>query len=289
MIRSLILIGFTYLIFKLHLTGDISKYINMKYSYLSAAAGYGLLVLTIVQIFMLNKTEAKDKHNHDHHHDHCDDCDCGHHHSKEDKWYKKLIVYPIFFFPIVSGLFFPIATLDSNIVKAKGFHFPIYDTKDPYFQQEFLRPDSSIYYSADDYNKIMQNEKKKYITHSDLNITDKDFMNAMETIYNFPGEFEGREISFKGFVFNDPQSTVDKSQILVLRFGVIHCIADAGVFGMLVDMPPGVKLKNDTWINVKGTVSTIYYQPFKTNIPYLKVDSWSKTTAPAEQYVYRQF
>ncbi|NRD78318.1 TIGR03943 family protein [Bacillus sp. BRMEA1] len=294
MIRSLILIGFTYLIFKLHLTGDISKYINMKYSYLSAAAGYGLLVLTIVQIFMLNKSGGKaDSHeHHDHNHEghdhvHCDDC--GHHHSHEDKWYKKLIVYPILFFPIISGLFFPIATLDSNIVKAKGFHFPIYDTSDPYFQQEFLRPDSSIYYSADDYNNIMQKEKKKYINHNDLSITDQDFMNAMETIYNFPGEFEGREISFKGFVFNDPQSTVNKSQILVLRFGVIHCIADAGVFGMLVDLPQGVKLKNDTWINVKGTVSSIYYQPFKTTIPYLKVDSWSKTSAPTQQYVYRQF
>ncbi|CRK83597.1 TIGR03943 family putative permease subunit [Neobacillus massiliamazoniensis] len=280
MIRSIILIGFTYLLFKLHLTGDISKYINMKYSYLSAAAGYALAVLTIVQICMLAKDDPKEAA--------CDHDHCGHNHSKEDKWYKKLVVYPIFLFPIVSGLFFPIATLDSNIVKSKGFHFPIYDTKDPYFQQEFLRPDTSIYYGKDDYEAFINKSKKKYINQNSITLNDKDFLDGMETIYNFPGEFDGRELEFKGFVFHDPDNP-DKNQLLILRFGVIHCIADAGVFGMLVDMPSGVNLKNDEWITVKGKISTMYYQPFKTTIPYVQVDKWSKTSAPADQYVYRSY
>ncbi len=282
MIRSLILIGFTYFLFNLHLTGDISKYINMRYSYLSAAAGYALLVLTIVQIFTLGKDKSKDdESDHDH---------SGHHHSKEDKWYKKFIIYLIFLFPIISGLFFPIATLDSNIVKAKGFHFPIYDTQDPFFQQEFLRPDSSVYYGKEGYDAIKEKDKKKYINLSTITLNDQNFLGAMETIYNYPGDFEGREVEFKGFVFHNPDSNAhDKNQIFVFRFGVIHCIADAGVFGMLVDMPPGEKLKNDEWITVKGKLSSIYYQPFKSNIPYLKVEEWSKTSAPKEQYVYRNF
>jgi putative membrane protein len=266
----------------MHLTGDISKYINMKYSYLSAAAGYGLLVLTIVQIFMTSKSDSKAvTSNHEHEHS-------GHHHSREDKWYKKLIIYPIFLFPVITGLFLPIATLDSNIVKAKGFHFPIYDTQDPFFQQEFLRPDSSIYYGKDGYDALMQKDKKKYINLNTITLNDKNFLGGMETIYNYPGEFEGREIEFKGFVFHNPDSS-DQNQLFVFRFGVIHCIADAGVFGMLIDMPQGAQLKNDDWITVKGTLSSIYYQPFKSSIPYLKIEKWSKTTAPQEQYVYRNF
>lgn len=282
MIRSLILIGFTYLLFHLHLSGDISKYINMKYSYLSAAAGYGMLVLTIVQILMLGKEESKD---HDCGHDHCD-----HNHSKEDKWYKKLYVYPIFAFPIISGLFFPIATLDSNIVKAKGFHFPIYDEGkgDSFMQQQFLRPDTSVYYGKDDYDAFMKKEKKKYMKQPSIILNDKNYLRGMETIYNFPGEFLDKDVEFKGFVFNDSE-TIAKNQLFVFRFGVIHCIADSGVFGMLVEMPDGVKLKDDQWINVKGKISTIYYQPFKTSIPYLKVDSWSSTSAPKEQYVFRGY
>ncbi|MFF2446318.1 TIGR03943 family putative permease subunit [Neobacillus sp. NPDC058068] len=280
MIRSLILIGFTYLIFQLHLTGDISKYINMKYSYLSAAAGYGLLILTIVQIFMLNKDQSKETG--------CDHDHCGHNHDKEDKWYKKLFVYPILAFPIISGIFFPIATLDSNIVKAKGFHFPIYDEGkgDPFMQQQFLRPDTSVYYGKDEYDSRMKTEKKKYIDQKTILLNDKNYLNGMETIYNFPGDFLGKDIEFKGFVFNDAE-TINKNQLFVFRFGIIHCIADSGVFGMLVDMPEGTKLGNDEWITVKGKISTIYYQPFKTNIPILKVEKWTKTSTPKDQYVYK--
>ncbi|MEH6905947.1 TIGR03943 family protein [Bacillus sp. AFS006103] len=282
MIRSLILIGFTYLLFQMHLTGDINKYINMKYSYLSATAGYALLVLTIVQIFMLSKGEPKETS--------CDHDHCGHNHAKEDKWYKKVLIYPIFAFPIISGLFFPIATLDSNIVKAKGFHFPIYDEGkgDSFMQQQFLRPDTSVYYGKEDYDVLMKKEKKKYVNKETIILNDKNYLKGMETIYNFPGDFLGKEIEFKGFVFNDSE-TINKNQIFVFRFGVIHCIADSGVFGMLVEMPAGKKFKNDEWVTVKGKISTIYYQPFKTNIPYLKVEDWATTSAPKEEYVFRGY
>ncbi|MFP5111871.1 TIGR03943 family putative permease subunit [Bacillaceae bacterium C204] len=282
MIRSLILIGFTYLIFHMHLTGDINKYINMKYSYLSATAGYALLVLTIVQIIMLSKSDSKEAS--------CDHEHCGHNHAKENKWYKKIFIYPIFAFPIISGLFFPIATLDSNIVKAKGFHFPIYDESkgDSFMQQQFLRPDTSVYYGKEDYDVLMKKEKKKYVNKETIILNDKNYLKGMETIYNYPGDFLGKDFEFKGFVFNDSE-TINKNQLFVFRFGVIHCIADSGVFGMLVEMPDGTKLKDDEWVTVKGKISTIYYQPFKTNIPYLKVEDWSTTSAPKEEYVFRGY
>lgn len=282
MIRGLILICFTFFILHLHSSGDISKYINMKYSYLSLSAGIALALLSIVQIIIILKEEQN-------HHD-CDHDHCSHHHSKEDKWYKKLIIYPIFAFPIISGLFFPVATLDSNIVKAKGFHFPIYNEGkgDPYAQQQFLRPDTSVYFGEEAYAELINKDKKNLISKDSIVLDDTNYLKAMETIYNFPGEFNGKEIEFTGFVFNDEES-INKNQLFVFRFGVIHCIADSGVFGMMVDMPDGTKLNNDQWITVKGKLSTIYYQPFKTNIPYVKVESWSKTNSPKEQYVYRGY
>ncbi|MGG5253392.1 TIGR03943 family putative permease subunit [Neobacillus sp. SM06] len=281
MIRSLILLGFTYLLFQLHLSGDISKYINMKYSYLSAAAGYALLVLTIVQFFIMAKKDKEKGHV-------CDqDCCCGHSHEHESKWYQKLFLYPLFAFPIVSGLFLPIATLDSSIVKTKGFHFPMYDAGKGDIQQQFLRPDTSIYYDKNVYDDLMNKEKKQYVNQQTIVLDDIKFLPGMETIYNFPGEFLGKEVQFKGFAYNDPE-TINKNQLFVFRFGIIHCIADSGVYGMLVEMPDGVKLKNDQWVTVTGKISSIYYQPFKSNIPYLKVDKWVATPAPKDPYVYRQ-
>lgn len=144
MLRMYILLGFTFLFFHLHVTGDISKYINMRYSYLSFSAIFLFAFLTIVQFVIANRKEP----NH-----HCHDECCHHHEEKQAAW-KKVLHYFVFIFPVVSALLFPIATLDSNIVKAKGFHIPGMEaaSEDPFVQRQFLRPDTSIYPE----NKIWQ-------------------------------------------------------------------------------------------------------------------------------------
>ncbi|MGQ0453810.1 DUF1980 domain-containing protein, partial [Bacillus sp. SS-TM] len=50
MFRAYILLGFTILIAQLHISGNITKYINMKYAYLSTTAAIILGFLTIIQI-----------------------------------------------------------------------------------------------------------------------------------------------------------------------------------------------------------------------------------------------
>ncbi|CKI44441.1 ABC transporter substrate-binding protein [Streptococcus pneumoniae] len=107
----------------------------------------------------------------------------------------------------------------------------------------------------------------------------------METIYNYPGEFTGKKLSFKGFVFRDDSSK--KEQYFLFRFGIIHCVADSGVYGMLVKKPEGVEWNNDDWIQVEGEITTEFYQPFHANIPVLEVTKWNKVEQPKEQYVFR--
>lgn len=77
--------------------------------------------------------------------------------------------------------------------------------------------------------------------------------------------------------------------MFILRFGIIHCVADSGVFGILVEFPDNMKLKDDEWIHVKGSLSSIYYQPFKAAIPVLQVKEWSKIEKPNDPYVYRGY
>ena len=106
----------------------------------------------------------------------------------------------MFCFPIISGLFFPIATLDSDIVKAKGFHFPVAqaESKDPFMTRQFLRPDTSIYYGKEGYRGVMEKGKKEFVTKDNINLKDEDFLKGMETIYNYPGEFTGKNYLLKG-------------------------------------------------------------------------------------------
>ncbi|MED2980587.1 TIGR03943 family protein [Bacillus thuringiensis] len=286
MFRAYILLGFTILIAQLHISGNITKYINMKYAYLSTTAAIILGFLTIIQIIVVfQKEHQKEKEKND---CSCDHSHCGHNHSKdENTWWKKAFSYSLFCFPIISGLFFPIATLDSDIVKAKGFHFPVAqaESKDPFMTRQFLRPDTSIYYGKEGYRGVMEKGKKEFVTKDNINLKDEDFLKGMETIYNYPGEFTGKKLSFKGFVFRDDSSK--KEQYFLFRFGIIHCVADSGVYGMLVKKPEGVEWNNDDWIQVEGEITTEFYQPFHANIPVLEVTKWNKVEQPKEQYVFR--
>lgn len=278
MARAYILLGFTFLLMQLHISGNITKYINMKYAYLSKSAAVLLALLTVVQVIAVFKKES-------HNHEHCGD-HCGHQHEEEKGW-KRRFSFALLWFPILSGLFLPIASLDSDIVKAKGFHFPVAEpgNNDPFMQRQFLKPDTSIYYGSEGYRELMAKEKKKYVGRDRIALTDTDFLKGMETIYNSPGEFVDKTLSFQGFIFRDDSS--GKEQYFLFRFGIIHCVADSGVFGMLVNKPEDADWSNDQWITAEGTIETQYYQPFRTTIPVLNVTSWKQVATPKEQYVYR--
>jgi putative membrane protein len=276
MLRTLILIGLTYLFMHLHASGDISKYINMKYSYISYTAIYILAIFTFISIYFYMKEDQHD-------HDQCGD-GCGHSHE-ENTWWKKAITYGVFIIPILSGLFLPVATLDSNIVEKKGFYFPVYADSDS--TSQFLQPDTSVYYGQNDYDDLMAKSLKNLLKKDMLELNESNYLTDLESIYNYPGQFIGKEVKITGFSFSTDE--LAENQKFLFRFGIIHCVADSGVFGMLVELPEDVNPKNDEWLTVSGKLETIYYQPFKKTIPYLKVTSWETIPTPDDPYVYRQY
>jgi len=223
-------------------------------------------------------------HSHGHDHDHGHD---GHSHGNTTRL-QRAFTYLILCFPIYTGIFLPVQTLDSSFVKAKGFSFPNLDTSanNP-GNHQFLRPDTSIFYGKDGYDKLKKKELTEFAGKSEIHLTDEDYLKGMEVLYNFPGEFMGKTVSFDGFAYKGEQ--VEGNHYFVFRFGFIHCAADSGVFGMLVDFPKGTVLKDDDWVHVTGTLSSELYQPFKQTLPVLEATSWSRMDAPKNPYVYRSF
>ncbi|MBC2066449.1 TIGR03943 family putative permease subunit [Listeria booriae] len=280
MFRVFILFGFAFYLMQLHITGDISKYINMKYSYLSLAAMIAAFLLGLVQLIMIFRDEDLA---HDHEHN-------GHTHEGENTFWRKILVYGLLIYPLIAGFMFPIATLNSTIVDAKGFHFPKNDAAgdDPYAMNQFLKPDTSGYFGKSDYDKMIAKEKAAIIHDNPIKVTDANYLMTMEIIYTYLGEFEGKQIEFTGFVYNDP--VTKGGNLFVFRFGIIHCVADSGVYGMLVHMPDEeTDLANDTWVKVSGTIAQEYYAPFKMDIPAVKVEKYGEIPKPKDVYVYRTY
>lgn len=88
---------------------------------------------------------------------------------------------------------------------------------------------------------MIHRDLKKFSKEDNINLEDEEFLNTMETIYRYPGEFSGKTISFKGFMYQTKE--LKKNQYFLFRFGIIHCIADSGVFGMLIEFPDDAAFK----------------------------------------------
>jgi putative membrane protein len=277
----------------LHATGNISKYINMKYSFLSASMIVILLLLTIAEGIKLwfsgeKKEEDHDcdcnheHHGHDHHHDN------GHQNKKKPagKKIKKFLAYTIVIIPAITGVVLPVATLDSQLVDAKGFSFPtLEDGSDQYGTHQVLNPDMSKFMNQGDFQDLVRKESKSYIPKNNITLTDEDYLVGLEVLYNFSGAFAGKTLTMNGFSYNGPG--LQSNQLFLLRFGIIHCVADSGAFGLMIQFPNNIHIPNDQWYQVTGTLDTVYYPQMKTKIPVLKVTSYKTIPKPNDPYVYR--
>lgn len=287
MIRFLILSGYFELMMYLQVSGKLDQYINVHYRYLAILSMILSALLALVQLYIWVKSDSvKGKkqvdeevhHHHDHDHDH-----------GLTKPSQRVIAYVLLALPVIVGSLFPTVSLDTTIVEAKGFNFPISKESvgDPEMQTQYLKPDTSIYFNKSDYLDQMKKLKEKYDDKQLIKITDENYLEVMELIYNYPSEFIGKKISYEGFVYKTPDG--EKEDNFLFRFGIIHCVADSGVFGLLTHMPEGTNVKNDEWYKVEGTIQSDYYEPFKRDIPVVEVNTLTKIEAPKNQYVYRSF
>lgn len=285
MYRVLILILTTNLFFMLHTTGNIAKYINVKYSFLSYSMIYILFFLTIVEGIKLYFSSEKKEKQHD--------CDCNHEHDHEHgkkklttgKKIKKYLAYTVVLIPAISGVVLPVATLDSQLVDAKGFSFPtLEDGSDQYGTHQVLNPDMSKFMNQADFHDLVNKESKSYVKKN-ITLTDQDFLVGLEVMYNYSGNFAGKTLTMQGFSYNGPG--LQANQLFLLRFGIIHCVADSGAFGMMIQFPNNIHIPNDQWYQVTGTMDTVYYPQMKTKIPVLKVTSYKTISKPKDPYVYR--
>ncbi|MBL4989832.1 membrane protein [Enterococcus xinjiangensis] len=276
----MILSGYFELMMYLQVSGKLDQYINVHYRYLAILSMILSALLALVQLYLWVKNGKAEEETHEHDHDH----DHG-----LSKPYQRGIAYVLLALPVIVGTLFPTVSLDTTIVEAKGFNFPVSKESvgDPEMQTQYLKPDTSIYFNKSDYLDQMSELKEKYGDKQTIEITDENYLEVMELIYNYPSEFIGKKISYEGFVYQTPNDS--NADVFLFRFGIIHCVADSGVFGLLTHMPEGVTVKNDEWYKIEGTIQSDYYQPFKREIPSVVVTNAEKVAAPKNQYVYRSF
>ncbi|MGT2929062.1 TIGR03943 family putative permease subunit [Streptococcus dentasini] len=270
MIRFLILAGYFELTMYLQLSGKLNQYINVHYSYLAYLSMVLSFILAIVQLVIWMKNMRL--------------------HSHLKGYWAKLTSPVILVFPVAVGLLVPTVTLNSTTVSAKGYSFPLAagssrGTSADGTTVQYLKPDTSAYFTSSAYEAEMQKEIQPYLKTDEITITTENYMEVMELIYLYPDKFVGKSVRYTGFIYNDQNQ---KDYQFLFRFGIIHCIADSGVYG-LSTTGSSQHFANNTWVEAKGTIRIEYNQTLQQSLPILNIEDCKEVSKPENPYVYRVF
>ena len=269
--RFLILAGYFEMTMYLYVSGKLDQYINLHYSYLAFLSMALAFILAIVQLVVWMKNLETLSHL-----------------TKKSAKFASIALLTL---PLVIAWTFPTVNLDSATVAAKGYHFPLAAGVDAGTQDQegtsvqYLKPDTSSYFTKTAYTKEMRAVADQFIKKDKIVITQENYMAVMEVIYDYPEEFVGKTIELTGFVYNDPDNA---NQQFLFRFGIIHCIADSGVYGLLTTGSQQTFADN-TWVKASGKLTLTYHNSLKQSLPSLELTSIQEIQEPKNPYVYRVF
>jgi putative membrane protein len=294
-VRAFILLAFSVLLFKLHFTGEMTKFINPKYEGLSQSASVLFLLLFMIQTTRIWTIKENKQHHHCHHDSH--DHNCSHDHGDSPFNTKKLIAYLVIVFPLVTGFLLPAKVLDASIADKKGGLAILTNQNSEKKQKDKIVPNNNqqedpvINEDLVDLSRIKEsvytNEEferlKQQLEQSPtIEMKDELFSTYYDEIHMNIEKFKGREIELKGFVYKE--EGLEQDQLVLARFIITHCVADASIIGFITELPDAPLLDENTWIEVKGVLDTTNFNGSK--LPIIKITNWKEIDEPKEPYLY---
>lgn len=121
-----------------------------------------------------------------------------------------------------------------------------------------------------------------------LIITDEEFAERVDLIWDYPDLFAGRPIELTVFAFREEGWPV--SEFAAARMSIWCCAADAAVVGLLAESEPATAPPTGRWMRLRGTLGV---RPAfdsgavaMTNLPVIREVSWQPVDPPAMEYVF---
>lgn len=290
-VKAVILCAFSVMIFNLHATGEITKLINPKYEMLSKAVAIIFFVLFVAQLKRVfsfsNHNTKKDI-----------ICKC----CSNDlvnlpfNW-KRIVSYLILVVPLLTGFTLPTKFLDASIAQKKGATIMMTNqsqatkkdavasrkeaNNDVLLEEHPIDPkllEEKQEMSKKEYNLLKQQLAQNPI----VEMTNYIFSVYYEDINNNLSQYQGKTMRLSGFVLKE--TDLLENQLVISRFLITHCVADASIIGFLTEMPEAPSLEEDSWIEAEGTIDIGYYNGVE--LPIIKIEQWKKIQEPAEPYIY---
>ncbi|MGN5648531.1 TIGR03943 family putative permease subunit [Bacillus sp. Brlt_9] len=273
-IRGIILIGLALLLFKLLVTGNIYNFIAPKMIKFTYIAFVVILLLGSLQVWR----DGREKQ---------DDCNCCKHHTALKSGMKSFFVYVLFVVPIISAFLFGGVTIDGSLAGKRGMNQSVQARSIEKNGKEGIQVNPDWQEQDETSNlkvtdQVEEQLEKSMLGQRKIKVEDKDYIQTMSIIGQDVKGFKGKEITFSGFIYNDKDVTGDK--VVVARYGITCCIADASVWGMIVAGENVKKLPPETWVKITGLLDETTYKG--TLFPLVQVSKVEKINTPTDPYVY---
>ncbi|WP_226670265.1 TIGR03943 family putative permease subunit [Metabacillus litoralis] len=308
-IRGIILIGFTLLMIKLVVTGNMLYFIAPKMMPFIYFAIIVFLLLGVIQIWRSGSKKRAELY-----------CDCGVDHTSSSSPIKTILIYSLFVFPVITGFLFPEVVLDSSVVAKRGFKSMAVNEEKAKGNEEEVNEAEEYLKDPEAYmseleesvgDKVAQSSnipdvplehpegfeiqeqpeefyaqlKAEMLEMETIVFTEENYI-AMTTILDQdPEKFAGKTVELTGFIFREED--FEENQFVIARFGLSCCVADASVFGTLATLPDAKQYGDDQWIKLRGTLTTTAYQDW--TLPSITVSFIETVEQPKTPYVYESY
>lgn len=264
-LRALILLSFSALIFMLHHTGEIVRFINPEYVIFSQIASILFLLLFFIQVPRIWHDNREVDHSN------CGPWGCNHDDGYDQRITLKIVLsYLVIIVPILTGFIFPVKELDASIAAKRAIFF-----HSSHEEEESCTDESHVH-------PPIEGLEEDLLNMSIINLDKHTYASYLNTVMNNPHLFKGKPIQLEGFVLKD--ETLNDNHWVLARFLVTHCVADASVLGVLVELNQNEQLLENTWIRVQGIIQVNKHHG--SSVPVIKVVNWKQIEQLRDPYIY---
>ncbi|MFD1426993.1 putative repeat protein (TIGR03943 family) [Kroppenstedtia sanguinis] len=132
------------------------------------------------------------------------------------------------------------------------------------------------------YAKILQD----LVSSPMITLGEQTYLDRLTTIeVHHNRELKGKKIRVHGFVYRTRD--LPNGVILVSRYAITCCVADASVIGIAATFPGADQVKDGTWIEVEGTLQSRELQHHAT--PLVNANSFKPIPTPKDPYIYANY
>ncbi|OYD06862.1 TIGR03943 family putative permease subunit [Paludifilum halophilum] len=284
-LRIVICFGTAVMLIHMLITGELRLFINPRFTPLIIFSTLLLILFGLVQIWHLKQPAP----------------------HRIGGWGYILLCFPILAFILV-----PPAPLNSSMASKKGINYlspeamesqqvltkeekerrtgergsndPSPEDNSELNDEELLSKPPSNEESYDPnpyYNKIVKKLKAAAV----IELDDKNYIDRLTTLQMYDKELKGKPVKVKGFIFR--ADNMPEGVVLVSRYSITCCTADASVIGIFAKFPGSDQIKEGTWIEVKGGLDSIVVE--RSRVPFIEAPSHRVVEAPKDPYVYANY